>query len=106
MSNQVNQFLQEGNKMLESGNLDDYDRWRNAILFFVEQKGTATMIDKVKKEVNRGPLFITYPGDPTDLGEVFHKHKLKQIKKIGSLLQALTPYLVPSKPERTMNSIR
>ena len=59
MLNKIEVFLQEGKKMLDSNNVDDYDRWKHAILFFVERNGTATMIEKVKKEVNKNALFVT-----------------------------------------------
>ena len=101
MLNKIEVFLQEGKKMLDSNNVDDYDRWKHAILFFVERNGTATMIEKVKKEVNKNALFVTYVGDQTDLGPTFHNHKLNQIKKISGLLQSLSPYLIPSKTAKT-----
>lgn len=94
MSNQVEQFLQEGKNMLDSGKVDDYDRWRKAILFFIEQQGTPTMIKEIEKEVNRKALWIAYPSQPEgELEGMFYTHKIGQIKEISSVLQALKPFL-------------
>jgi len=101
MSNQIDRFIEEGKKMIESSNLDDYDEWKNAIFFFVEKNGTPSMIKKMEKEVNRRPLYVTYVGDTTDLGETFRKHKLEQIITISSLLRAVEPYLEPIKQKET-----
>jgi len=94
MLNQVDQFLQEGKEMLDSGNVDDYDRWRKAIFFFVEKNGTPTMMKEIEKEVNRRPLWVAYPGQPEgELEQTFYTHKIGQIKEISSVLQALKPFL-------------
>lgn len=100
LSERISSLIEEGNKMLEESNFEDFDRWKRSVQFFIEKGGTESMIKEITKEANRSAFWISYSSQPKEeLEEMFRVHKVDVIKKINSLLEAIksTNY----KPEKT-----
>jgi len=104
MSKKIKDLIQEG-EIQKENNFEDFNTWKMKVQFFVEQKGSAKMVEEVEKELKKKAIWVDYIGSPKGFTDsAFRVHHESQLKNLISILEAMKQTKIAKKKKKVIKS--